>query len=237
MSWINHLPPACWSTFWKSNFKQQLGCRFDILDNESYFFVFWHMQLYMSWYIRSFFGFNFLNILYFFKYCYTNIFHRRSLYTFYSQPINAALLSDISGNVCDTNLISTHRGLFLCCIQISLHFSQIVTNTTMFYSHKSNLHVCRNWSIFIYIYTCTEQYHMYHKVHTWPICVILMCVKILPQISKYKLKICWNMSYWWNESFRKNLESSQTKYCSLSSADLLSLCLQLSWLVKGCYFN
>ena len=25
-------PPACWSTFWKSNSKQQLGCRFDIMD-------------------------------------------------------------------------------------------------------------------------------------------------------------------------------------------------------------
>ena len=54
--------------------KQQLGCRFDIMDNESYLFVFWHMQLYMSWYIRSFFGFTFLNILYFFKYSCTNIF-------------------------------------------------------------------------------------------------------------------------------------------------------------------
>ena len=31
------------------------------------------MQLYMSWYIRSFFGFTFLNILYFFKYSCTNI--------------------------------------------------------------------------------------------------------------------------------------------------------------------
>ena len=50
---------ACWSTFWKSNFKQQLGCRFDIMDNESYFFLFWHMQLYMSWYIRSFLGLTF----------------------------------------------------------------------------------------------------------------------------------------------------------------------------------
>ena len=38
---------------------------FDIMDNESYFFMFWHMQLYMSLYIRSFFGFTFLNILYF----------------------------------------------------------------------------------------------------------------------------------------------------------------------------
>ena len=45
--------------------------------------MFWHMQLYMSWYIRSFFDFTFLNILYFFKYSCTNIFHRRSLYTFY----------------------------------------------------------------------------------------------------------------------------------------------------------
>ena len=38
VSWINHLPPACWSTFWKSNSKQQLGCGFDIMDKESYFF-------------------------------------------------------------------------------------------------------------------------------------------------------------------------------------------------------
>ena len=40
LSGINHLPPACWSTFWKSNFKQQLGCRFDIMDNKSYFLCF-----------------------------------------------------------------------------------------------------------------------------------------------------------------------------------------------------
>ena len=38
MSWINHLPPACWSTFWKSIFKQQLGCRFDIMDSISSLF-------------------------------------------------------------------------------------------------------------------------------------------------------------------------------------------------------
>ena len=38
VSLINHLPPACWSTFRKSNSKQELGCRFDIMDYESYFF-------------------------------------------------------------------------------------------------------------------------------------------------------------------------------------------------------
>ena len=37
VSWINHLPPACWSTLWKSIFKHQLGCRFDILDSISFF--------------------------------------------------------------------------------------------------------------------------------------------------------------------------------------------------------
>ena len=100
VSWINHLPPACWSTFWKSNFKQQLGCRFDMMDNESYFFfVFWHMQLYMSWYIRSFFGFTFLNILYFFKYSCTNIFHRRSLYTFYYNYVSGVLCWIESGGL------------------------------------------------------------------------------------------------------------------------------------------
>ena len=36
----NHLPPACWSTFWKSTFKQQLGCRFDIMDSISSFFLY-----------------------------------------------------------------------------------------------------------------------------------------------------------------------------------------------------
>ena len=74
------LAPAITVHLWKSNFKQQLGCRFDIMDNESYFCC---VLTYMSWYIRSFFGFTFLNILYFFKYSCTNVFHGRSLYTFY----------------------------------------------------------------------------------------------------------------------------------------------------------
>ena len=32
------MPPACWSTFWKSISKQQLGCRFDIMDIFLHFF-------------------------------------------------------------------------------------------------------------------------------------------------------------------------------------------------------
>ena len=55
-----------------------------LMDSISSFFVFWIMQLYMSWYIISFFRLYhyFLNIvLYFLKYSCTNIFHRRTLYT------------------------------------------------------------------------------------------------------------------------------------------------------------
>ena len=40
VSWINHFPIACWSTFWKSNFKQQLGCRFDMMGNILFFLCF-----------------------------------------------------------------------------------------------------------------------------------------------------------------------------------------------------
>ena len=55
------------------------------------------LQLCMSWYIRSFFGFTFLNILYFFKYSCTNVFHRRSLYTFYFIGSDNCLV--LSGNI------------------------------------------------------------------------------------------------------------------------------------------
>ena len=128
MSWINHLPPACWSTFWKSNFKQQLGCRFDIKYIKYYYFVFWHMQLYMSWYIRSFFGLNFLNILYFFKYSCTNIFHRRSLYTLHSSARWPVLKHDV---------------YFLWCIKLSYRqaicLDQYFQITTSRISWKPNI--------------------------------------------------------------------------------------------------
>ena len=55
----------CRSTFRKSIFKQQFGCRFDIMDSISSFYVFWHMQLYMSWYIIQFFGFIFTSGIFF----------------------------------------------------------------------------------------------------------------------------------------------------------------------------
>ena len=48
VSWINHLPPACWSTFWKSIFKHQLGCRFDILDSISSFCLYFDICNYLG---------------------------------------------------------------------------------------------------------------------------------------------------------------------------------------------
>ena len=63
--------PSCMLVYLlEIDFKHQLGCRFDILHSISSFFVFWHMQLFMSWYIISFFWLYlyFLYILYYFKY-------------------------------------------------------------------------------------------------------------------------------------------------------------------------
>ena len=88
VSWINHLPPACWSTFWKSIFEHQLGCRFDILDSISSFFfcILTYAIIYVLMHHIIFWLYlYFLNILYFFKYSCTNIFHRRSLCTFYQK--------------------------------------------------------------------------------------------------------------------------------------------------------
>ena len=87
VSWIYHLPPACWSTFWKSNFKQQLGCRFDIMDStciSSIFCVLTYAIIYVLIHHIIFrLYLYFLNIRYFFRYSCTNIFHWRNLYTFY----------------------------------------------------------------------------------------------------------------------------------------------------------
>ena len=80
------LPPACWSTFWKSIFKHQLGCRFDILDSISSLFLYFDICNYIcldTTYHFFLLYLYFLNNLYFFKYSCTNIFHRRSLCTFY----------------------------------------------------------------------------------------------------------------------------------------------------------
>ena len=83
VSWINHLPPACWSTFWKAIFKQQFGCRLDKIDSISHFLI--YAIIYVLIHHIIFWRYlYFLNIyFYFFKYCGTNIFHRRSSCTFY----------------------------------------------------------------------------------------------------------------------------------------------------------
>ena len=85
VSWINHLPSARWSTFWESILKHQLVCRFGILDSiSSLFCILTYAIIYvLIHHIMFWLYLYFLNILYFFKYSCTNIFHRRSLFTFY----------------------------------------------------------------------------------------------------------------------------------------------------------
>ena len=65
VSWINHLPPACWSTFWKSTFKQQLGCRFDIMDSISSFSLYFDICNYIC--LDT--SYNFLALSLLLKYC------------------------------------------------------------------------------------------------------------------------------------------------------------------------
>ena len=142
MSWINHLPPACWSTFWKFNFKKQLGCRFDIMDNESYFFVFWHMQLYMSWYITSFYGFTFLNFFFFSSTLVLTSSCRRSLYTSYLEMVQSEPL---------------------CVTWVFCHF----TNHTIWIENRCHLtrvwqstsNLCtRSWCVHVHGVSCTWGY-------------------------------------------------------------------------------
>ena len=76
--------------FFKSTLKQQLSCGFDIMDSIYSFFciltyaivsvLIHHIIFRLDLYFLSI-------VLYFFKYPCTNIFHRRSLYTFYSNKI------------------------------------------------------------------------------------------------------------------------------------------------------
>ena len=64
---MDYLPSACWSTFWKSIFKHQLGCRFDILDSISSFLcILTYAIIYvLIHHIIYWLYLYFLNILYF----------------------------------------------------------------------------------------------------------------------------------------------------------------------------
>ena len=75
---------------WKSSFKQQLGCRIDIRDSISSFFcILTYAIIYvLIHHINVWLYLDFLNIVYFFKYSSTNIFHRRCLGTFYMKQVN-----------------------------------------------------------------------------------------------------------------------------------------------------
>ena len=35
--WINHLPPVCWSTFWKSSLKWWCVCKFGTMENNFFY--------------------------------------------------------------------------------------------------------------------------------------------------------------------------------------------------------
>ena len=87
---INHLPPACWSTFWKSilNTNWTVGLTYWIVYLHFFCILTYAIIYVLIHHIILGLYFYFLNILYFFKYSCTNIFHRRSLCTFYEYSWN-----------------------------------------------------------------------------------------------------------------------------------------------------
>ena len=87
VSWINHLPPVCWSTFWKLTFEQQLGCRFWQRGDckASFFCILTYVIVYVlihHMFFRLYLYF-LNNLFYFIKYSCTNGFHKRCLHTLY----------------------------------------------------------------------------------------------------------------------------------------------------------
>ena len=65
----------------------------------------------MSWYIRSFFGFTFLIILYSFKCSCTNIFHSRSLYTIYGIIIPISMAHWPSASAAKLRVVFIKQGI------------------------------------------------------------------------------------------------------------------------------
>ena len=122
VSWINRLPSTCWSTFWKSIFKQQLGCRFAIMDSISSFFYFDICNYICLDISYTFLALSlFLEYSLFFKYSCTNILHRRSPCTFYTDKFDPIFffhfwtklwlsldLSDIQKQIVDNHFSLNH---------------------------------------------------------------------------------------------------------------------------------
>ena len=117
------------------------------------------MQLYMSWFIRSFFGFTFLNILNFFKYSCTNIFHRRSLrslYTFYYECILFAAThkmtwynvhSSVHGNtiIHDNTIIHYYQPRWIY-ILLLLKFGTVgILDQLLCLTYSAGLHWIETW--------------------------------------------------------------------------------------------
>ena len=122
MPWINHLLPACWPTFWKSTFKQQLGCRFDIMDHISS--LFWILTYAIVYVLIHHIIFRlylyFLNIvLNFFKYSWTNSFHRLGFYNFYQTASHR--FSYITGTIYHNyiDIFTGHAVTYRCQFWIS----------------------------------------------------------------------------------------------------------------------
>ena len=85
---IDHLPPVCWSTSWKSSFNWQWLSEFHIMENIIFIVLIIFLQLSECLTIwQFFFSFTIFHVsnspLFFTRYSVTILSHRRSIDTFY----------------------------------------------------------------------------------------------------------------------------------------------------------
>ena len=187
VSWINHMPPACWSTFWKSIFKHQLAVSL------TYWIVYLHLFCILTYAIlrndtpyHFWLYLNFLNILYFFKYSCANIFHRRSLCTFHMKAQTIRPLGMWKWN--KSKWVVTHIYTYIFEVLVK-H-----TDAVLIYTTGGHLNLW-NWS-YIYYRNTNELYLVYSTLHIHPSENVSSPINL----TKYKKSIhkqC-HMQLWWH---------------------------------------
>ena len=155
------------------------------------------MQLYISWYIRSFFGFTFLNIVYVFKYSCNNIFHWRSLYIFYQcnrLSHHETTFSSQRIKLVETILMHVMNNCFILCWKLDYRFTipcvlSLVARNRLF---KKNCWLDAGWMRCVYKRkVCIYIIQMHHTKHQ----VLILFSGSIPFYSTY-LIVWYDSSTW-----------------------------------------
>ena len=165
--------------FWKSIFKQQLGCRCDIMDSISSFFCIltYTIMYVLIHHIMFWLYLYFLNILYFFKYSCTNILHRRSPCTFYWNERDPICIDSIDNH--------GGGGWWLVSVCVCLwggYYQNAAIPVALV------LTVLINFVTFLSFWMATSQYWLRHWYQTGD--------KLLPSLMIYEITVILSCCFW-----------------------------------------